>query len=1148
MYIRRVAFCITLIFVINVSLFAHYEWVHQYMVGESWNLLKQQYPEIQYTALAGRIGSMGGVYNPNCNVNYLFGTVTAGAAREDVTDPVFFHMDINAVSVNHFWDPDKGDLSQATPLHVDNALRKAMLYWSGNWDVIDEYDHPQAPLSVTFTKTDGSGGTITINNHYGIVLRYSSLTNFYKTKKAFLLGYFIQGAGIPPLNNGCPQGSYFNDENFVKYSTPIEVYLESSRVDRITFEVLGRIAHLIGDMTVPVHVHEMIHPCQLNMADTYELWMGSNDQTYPNCLSTSNPPSNFHAQSWTYLHPNSQKGLLNVVGKVSPIKYLMFTTSQITDHFPQQTVGESNASIGDNNYYAGNSGTDDYSIITEVTQGLGNPPTSLNTTEIADVTFSYGIRAVAGLLYLFAKETNLLANVNLSSSQFPEGFGSGGTYKVNNINKGSSFSGTVANGTIIEAVPPTGYSFLNWSDNSTQNPRTVTGDMDLTANYKGVHLSSTATAFSNNQRKVVQTPDYYLHQVYESMGHVWYEYRRDNENTWTLGNGGQPLLDDGEGKSPSIDYNGNAVAIVYQSCNNVRIQVFNRSGSDYILCMGSYISQTEDCSSNLNPNIAWSTYGSKFICTMETSTNIKYKFGLLNCSSISFVHEYADVLSGTDDIDLPTGKTGIPKNVTIYTNKANTNYQFEIAWQEYFFNNLSYIKYGILQVVSDAVSWEPGDPRRASPSSFPVNYKPSIVAGPDPGAYVRLCWIRDLSAGAGDPYSVNVVTWYENSINQYNIYGLNTKSVSLNLRGNTNPYFAWSEYWNGSWTNKVSNGSTFLPINTTGKDVQLTNGFLKPIQGNPYVKLNWTFVSSFSTLALPYVFQTSPALASYLSKGATVQQGYGRGVGISHGDLHLQYIFGNIMVDKRSIEFVPAPDSLAYSNLDTINTVLVSEPFILSKASQLTFNEYAGAVDSALAAKELGSAGYIRFHAQIVEEGTGKVIGTMKEKKWNSKSLDKYAISSYRMTVSGSQGKTVRIKITMTTNLEKPTLSLLNQYTDVSETDALSKEITSEELNLESEQATIITEYALDQNYPNPFNPSTTIRYQLPNAGHVMLKVYDMLGREVATLVDEMKKAGAYSATFDGARLASGTYIVRITAESEEGKSFTQTKKMMLLK
>ncbi len=63
-----------------------------------------------------------------------------------------------------------------------------------------------------------------------------------------------------------------------------------------------------------------------------------------------------------------------------------------------------------------------------------------------------------------------------------------------------------------------------------------------------------------------------------------------------------------------------------------------------------------------------------------------------------------------------------------------------------------------------------------------------------------------------------------------------------------------------------------------------------------------------------------------------------------------------------------------------------------------------------------------------------------------------------------------------------------------------------------------------------------------------MLKVFDMLGREVATMVDGVKEAGYYTATFSGEKLASGVYIMRLVAHSEEGKTFVQTEKMLLMK
>jgi hypothetical protein len=74
------------------------------------------------------------------------------------------------------------------------------------------------------------------------------------------------------------------------------------------------------------------------------------------------------------------------------------------------------------------------------------------------------------------------------------------------------------------------------------------------------------------------------------------------------------------------------------------------------------------------------------------------------------------------------------------------------------------------------------------------------------------------------------------------------------------------------------------------------------------------------------------------------------------------------------------------------------------------------------------------------------------------------------------------------------------------------------------------TGFALAQNYPNPFNPTTTIAYRIPSASHVSLVVYDVLGREVASLVNEMEQAGPHSAAFDASALAAGMYIARLTS------------------
>jgi hypothetical protein len=93
------------------------------------------------------------------------------------------------------------------------------------------------------------------------------------------------------------------------------------------------------------------------------------------------------------------------------------------------------------------------------------------------------------------------------------------------------------------------------------------------------------------------------------------------------------------------------------------------------------------------------------------------------------------------------------------------------------------------------------------------------------------------------------------------------------------------------------------------------------------------------------------------------------------------------------------------------------------------------------------------------------------------------------------------------------------------------------------ENGSIPTAYKLSQNYPNPFNPSTQIDYTIPTAGSATLKVYNLLGQEVSTLVNENLQAGTYQATFNAASLPSGVYMYQL-----KSGSYSDSKKMLLLK
>ena len=101
----------------------------------------------------------------------------------------------------------------------------------------------------------------------------------------------------------------------------------------------------------------------------------------------------------------------------------------------------------------------------------------------------------------------------------------------------------------------------------------------------------------------------------------------------------------------------------------------------------------------------------------------------------------------------------------------------------------------------------------------------------------------------------------------------------------------------------------------------------------------------------------------------------------------------------------------------------------------------------------------------------------------------------------------------------------------------------SEIIGIQNISTEIPSSYSLGQNYPNPFNPITVISFSLPVVSNATLKVYDLMGREVQTLVNEKLQAGTYEVTFDGSGLTSGVYFYKLMTEG-----FSETKRMLLIK
>ncbi len=159
-----------------------------------------------------------------------------------------------------------------------------------------------------------------------------------------------------------------------------------------------------------------------------------------------------------------------------------------------------------------------------------------------------------------------------------------------------------------------------------------------------------------------------------------------------------------------------------------------------------------------------------------------------------------------------------------------------------------------------------------------------------------------------------------------------------------------------------------------------------------------------------------------------------------------------------------------------------------------------------------------------------------------------YAQQFDLMNVNQTDKVAMSSQYTVTKNgIEQFTINALSQPFIVTTGDTL---YVGRQLNSTSvqEHGMIPERSSLQQNFPNPFNNSTVIRYSVNQQSDVSLKVYDMTGKEISTLVNESKQAGTFSIGFANTNIASGTYFYRLIAKNAEGKATVETKKMIVMK
>jgi len=691
------------------------------------------------------------------------------------------------------------------------------------------------------------------------------------------------------------------------------------------------------------------------------------------------------------------------------------------------------------------------------------------------------------------------------------------------------------------------------------------------AMYKVTHKSNNASAFVNNsQRKLVQTHDGWLHQVYESMGHVWLEESTDGGSTWFLGNRGR-YLDNGSGKCPSIDWgyknlggtgpDENIIVLAFQQISGnfytIQYAILQNSNGTYVnqtpLLSTLYTEQSDSYSTNANPNIALgnSELGTiyNFVVTFErkngSTAGINWIYGEM----------YANGVYPTSQILGPVWVNGTLSNCVNATVNMNKNLQsadygdFDIVYEQDVASHTSSIIDVIMncQYINNSWSYERFPSRTLSSGTGRANYKPSMVQMPD--ATIQVSWIRDeMGDPVNAPYDVNVVYWNEAYPSQYTGSGFKAQSVSLNVRDdNARTFYAWSDInpsGGNNLQNHLSSSSTTVPLSTQGRDVQLSNG---PVDGAGNTNM---YTSVFYPLTMPYYFQSAGRIGTLLRKTSGHPMTYGRGVVLGGDSLHFSYSLRSLTVDNSNIKFVEIPQTktdttnhvtkrnISFLQIDSLNTVLLSEPFAMNTNSNIVFSEEAGFVDTSSARTVLGTNGYVSYRLELVDVATNKSLGVIKERKFSSSNLTPCQVTTSQLNVAKVGAKTVRIKITVSSNIPDLRGALMTEYGTM-DGNALAKEAVNE-LTFQTDVPSV---YALEQNYPNPFNPSTTINYQIPKDGLVTIKIFDALGREVKMLVNEYKTTGRYSVEFDASHLSSGVYFYSVVAGE-----YKAVKKMLLMK
>ena len=662
------------------------------------------------------------------------------------------------------------------------------------------------------------------------------------------------------------------------------------------------------------------------------------------------------------------------------------------------------------------------------------------------------------------------------------------------------------------------------------------------ANLKGTQLSNNPNAYSKgSQRKFIRITNGRLFSVYESMGNIYLERSTDNGASWEIFNeNNQIKFNDSSAHSPAIDFYyhtgmGDVIVITFVEELN---QYFSRVVVVFLL--DNNITTSKILSKQEvdlvykgqfgygNPAIACAGGGKLIVAfkgaNLNTGTEgIIYRRGKISRVPVedgtqrwefNWVEQYAN------DLPVVQNSNSNSVNPTIAEDRNTAGISYQLAWEQ-----SGAIRYCKLVEDANGNITQTSHSVISNGSSYIFHSSPSIIAI---GTGARVCW---LGWNDEDPV-VSAVVFKDPANSRFWSFGNNVSKPNIN-KSNDNTYYAFGWSQNNSTVKFADNSlkNIYEIIGITGKDVQISNGNGKTNM----------FANIFKAASQPYFFTMSNNLNYYYSphksNGMLVSSGRTGVIRKNGGEVY--FALGDITVNNQKVEFVECSPETDISNISELNQYLETEPFEVTDNSGFEYTVQYGIVDTLLSSGMFGQGEQVRFKVELIDNNSGDLLGVFDDVVYDQNNLTDFENILYQVNTQGIGQRTIKLRLKVEENIN-PVVSMVDR---IDNEGALAK---GKRKELKYEGETIPKEFALNQNYPNPFNPTTVISWQSPVGSHQTLKVYDILGNEIVTLVDEYREAGRYKVEFNVGQtnsLSSGVYIYKLTAGS-----FTSSKKMMVIK